>query len=94
MGGFQGQATEIDIQAREILKLRENLNLILAGHTGQSVEKIAADTERDYYMSGAEAQAYGIIDRVVERRELAAAPGAGGKGANGGGQGGGKGSKG
>jgi ATP-dependent Clp protease protease subunit len=72
MGGFQGQATEIDIQAREILKLRENLNLILAHHTGRTVEKIAADTERDYYMSGEEAVTYGLIDRVVERREVGA----------------------
>jgi len=70
MGGFQGQATEIDIQAREILKLRENLNAILAHHTGQAVEKIAADTDRDYYMSGSEAVTYGLIDRVVDRREL------------------------
>jgi len=70
MGGFQGQATEIDIQAREILKLRETLNAILAHHTGQSVEKIATDTDRDYYMSGQEAVAYGLIDRVVDRREL------------------------
>jgi len=91
MGGFQGQATEIDIQAREILKLRENLNAILAGHTGQTIEKIAADTDRDYYMSGEEAKVYGIIDRVVDRRELtaAAAGSPGGKagkgsGANGG----------
>jgi len=83
MGGFQGQATEIDIQAREILKLRETLNAILAHHTGQSVEKIAADTERDYYMSGHEAVTYGLIDRVVDRRELVGA----GKGANGGSKG-------
>jgi ATP-dependent Clp protease protease subunit len=92
MGGFQGQATEIDIQAREILKLRESLNAILAHHTGQSVEKIARDTDRDYYMSGSEAVAYGLIDRVVDRRELVAAAkggdgASGGNGANGGGQG-------
>jgi ATP-dependent Clp protease protease subunit len=88
MGGFQGQATEIDIQAREILKLRENLNAILAHHTGQAVEKIAADTDRDYYMSGAEAAAYGLIDRVVDRRELIGAVGGDGgdNGANGGGK--------
>ncbi len=89
MGGFQGQATEIDIQAREILKLRETLNAILAHHTGQTTEKIAADTERDYYMSGEEAVTYGLIDRVVERRELLAnggdggSNGTGGNGANG-----------
>lgn len=72
MGGFQGQATEIDIQAREILKLRENLNGLLAHHTGQTIEKIAADTDRDYYMSGEEAKEYGIIDQVVDRREMLA----------------------
>ena len=87
MGGFQGQATEIDIQAREILKLRENLNAILAHHSGQTTEKIAADTDRDYYMSGEEAKEYGLIDRVVDRRELLKAQGAGGK--NGGGSNGG-----
>ncbi len=82
MGGVQGQATEIDIQAREILKLRETLNQILAHHTGQTAERIAADTERDYYMSGVEAQEYGLIDRVVERREVGA-NGGGGNGSNG-----------
>lgn len=69
MGGFQGQATEIDIQAREILKLRENLNGILAHHSGQTIEKIAADTDRDYYMSGEQAKEYGLIDQVVEQRD-------------------------
>ncbi len=68
MGGFRGQATDIDIQAREILKLRERMNEILAVHTGRPVEQIARDTERDYYMSGADAQAYGLIDRVVSHR--------------------------
>lgn len=67
MGGFQGQATEIEIHAREILRLREELNQILAGATGQSIEKIAQDTERDYFMSGAEAKEYGLIDAVIER---------------------------
>ncbi|RMH05525.1 MAG: ATP-dependent Clp endopeptidase proteolytic subunit ClpP [Nitrospirae bacterium] len=67
MGGFQGQATEIDIHAREILKIRERLNEILAKHTGQPVEKIAQDTERDYFMSGEEAKAYGLIDEVIIR---------------------------
>ena len=71
MGGFQGQATDIDIQAREILKLRERMNEILADHVGAPVEQIAKHTERDYFMSGEEAQAYGIIDRVVTRRPLA-----------------------
>jgi len=65
MGGFQGQATEIDIHAREILKMRERLNHITAHHTGQSFEKIAHDTERDYFMSGEEAKEYGLIDEVI-----------------------------
>jgi ATP-dependent Clp protease protease subunit len=69
LGGFQGQATDIDIQAREILRLREILNQILAKHTKQSLKKIQADTERDYYMSGEEAKEYGIIDQVVTYRE-------------------------
>jgi ATP-dependent Clp protease protease subunit len=67
MGGFQGQATEIDIHAREILKIRERLNEIFAKHTGQPLEKIALDTERDYFMSGEEAKKYGIIDEVITR---------------------------
>ena len=67
MGGFQGQATEIDIQAREILKIRERLNEILVKHTGQPVEKIQQNTERDYFMSAEETKAYGIIDEVITR---------------------------
>jgi ATP-dependent Clp protease protease subunit len=67
MGGFQGQATEIDIHAREILKIRERLNEIFAKHTGQPLEKIALDTERDYFMSGEEAKKYGVIDEVITR---------------------------
>lgn len=67
LGGAQGQATEIEIHAREILRIREEMNQVLAKHTGQSVEKIAADTERDHYMTSAEAKAYGLIDEVVER---------------------------
>ncbi len=67
MGGFQGQATEIDIQAREILKIRERLNQILVNHTGQSLEKIQNDTERDYFMSAEETKDYGIIDEVITR---------------------------
>ncbi|MBD0305199.1 MAG: ATP-dependent Clp endopeptidase proteolytic subunit ClpP [Nitrospiraceae bacterium] len=67
MGGFQGQATEIDIHAREILKIRERLNEILAKHTGQPLDKIALDTERDYFMSGEEAKKYGLIDEVISR---------------------------
>ncbi len=72
MGGFQGQATEIDIHAREILKIRERLNDILAKHTGQPIEKIAQDTERDYFMSGQEAKQYGLIDEVITRAPKAA----------------------
>ena len=67
MGGFQGQATEIDIHAREILKIRERLNQIMAEHTGQSLDKISQDTERDYFMSGTEAKDYGLIDEVIVR---------------------------
>jgi len=80
MGGFQGQATDVDIQAREILKLRQRMNEILAFHVHKPVDQIAKDTERDYYMSGEEAEAYGLIDQVVERRPNAphAVPPAGG----------------
>ena len=69
-GGFQGQATDIDIQAREILKMRDTLNQILADHTGKPIDEIARDTERDYYMSGEDARAYGLIDQVVEQRPM------------------------
>lgn len=69
MGGFQGQASDIDIQAREILKMKDLLNHILVKHTGQSLEKIANDTDRDYYMSAEEAKKYGLIDEVVARKE-------------------------
>jgi ATP-dependent Clp protease protease subunit len=65
MGGFQGQATDIEIHAREIMKMKESLNGILAKHTGQAIEKIKEDTERDYFMSGQEAKEYGIIDDVI-----------------------------
>ena len=69
LGGAQGQATEIEIHAREILRIREEMNQVLAKHTGQTVEKIAADTERDYYMSAEEAKAYGLIDDVIIRKD-------------------------
>lgn len=69
IGAFQGQATEVEIQAREILRLREILNEILAKHTGQPKEKIKLDTERDFYMSAQEAKEYGIIDKILIRRE-------------------------
>jgi ATP-dependent Clp protease protease subunit len=68
LGGAQGQATDIEIHAREILKTREQLNRILAERSGQPLEKIQADTERDYYMSATEAQAYGLIDQVLTQR--------------------------
>ena len=74
MGGVQGQATDIDIHAREILRLRQRLNEILAVHTGRPVDQIARDTERDYHMTGEEACAYGLIDRVVRQHEVAPKP--------------------
>ena len=67
-GGAQGQATDIEIQAREILKLRESLNGILAERTGQTLEKIRLDSERDYFMSAGEAKDYGLIDQVIAKR--------------------------
>lgn len=70
MGGFQGQATDVDIQAKEILRLREELNAILAKHTNRPLEKIQADTERDFYMNGQQAKEYGIIDEVVVQRPV------------------------
>jgi ATP-dependent Clp protease protease subunit len=69
LGGFQGQATDIDIHAREILLIREKLNQILAGHTGQPLEKIQLDTERDNFMGAEAAKAYGLIDEILERRK-------------------------
>jgi ATP-dependent Clp protease protease subunit len=68
LGGFSGQATDIDIQAREILRLKEDLNQILAELTGQPMKKITADTERDYYMTGAQAREYGIIDEIIVKK--------------------------
>ncbi len=73
LGGFQGQATDIDIHAREILSTRDRLNQILAKHTGQSIERIAQDTDRDNFMSGEAAVAYGLIDQVLEKRSIASA---------------------
>ena len=73
LGGFQGQATAIDIHAREILRMRETLNGLLAKHTGQPIEKIAQDTERDNFMTAEMAQAYGLVDKVLaSRRDLLA----------------------
>jgi ATP-dependent Clp protease protease subunit len=68
LAGFQGQASDIDIHAREVLETRERLNRILSKHTGQTVERIAKDTDRDNFMGGEAAVAYGLIDRVMERR--------------------------
>lgn len=71
LGGFQGQATDIEIHAREILRMKQSLNGILANHTGQTVEKIAENTERDYFMGPEEALKFGIIDRILtSRREV------------------------
>ena len=68
LGGFQGQATDIDIHAREILRMRETLNGLLAKHTGQPIEKIAQDTERDNFMTAEEAKEYGLIDKIIYQR--------------------------
>jgi len=68
MGGFQGQATDIDIHAQEILRMRNDLNRILASHTGQNIRKIKKDTDRDYFMNAIEAKKYGIIDKVLDKR--------------------------
>jgi ATP-dependent Clp protease, protease subunit len=70
MGGFQGQATDVDIQAKEILRLREELNQILMDHTGRSLDQISRDTDRDFFMSGAQAQEYGLIDEVILERNI------------------------
>lgn len=80
LGGFQGQATDFDIHAREILNIRDQLNRILSKHTGQPIEKVAEDTERDRFMGGEEAVAYGLIDSVLESRVLATAGDATGSG--------------
>ena len=68
MGGMQGQASDIEIHAKEILKTRAKLNEILAKHTGRPLERIEADTDRDFYMSAEEAQQYGIVDKIIEKR--------------------------
>ncbi len=70
LGGFQGQASDIDIHAREILKLRAELNEMLAAHTGQEVDKIAEDTERDNFMDSQQAMDYGLVDKVFENRKV------------------------
>ncbi len=68
LGGAQGQASDIDIQAREILRMRESINNILVRHTGQPLEKVAKDTERDYFMDAGQAIEYGIVDQILEKR--------------------------
>jgi ATP-dependent Clp protease protease subunit len=74
MGGIGGQATDIDIQAREIIKMRERLNQLLVDHTGQPLARIERDTDRDYFMSAGEALEYGIVDQVLQRRPAPDAP--------------------
>ncbi len=69
MGGFQGQASDIEIQAKEILRMKDTLNKILQRHTGQKLEQIQKDTDRDYFMSGKEAKDYGIVDHVIRSRD-------------------------
>jgi len=70
LGGAQGQATDIDIQAKEIMKIKELIHTILVKHTGQTLEKIRHDTERDYFMDAEEAMRYGIVDRIITEREM------------------------
>ena len=77
-GGASGQAVDIEIQAKEIIRMRELLDRLLAHHTGQSVEKVSADTDRDFIMSADEAKAYGIVDEVISNRELASVAAAAG----------------
>jgi ATP-dependent Clp protease, protease subunit len=74
LGGAQGQATDIEIQAREILYLKRQLNEALANHTGQPLERIEQDTERDFFMSAHEAMNYGLVDQVIDRRSVGARP--------------------
>lgn len=68
MGGFQGQATDIEIHAREMLKMKDTLNKILANHTGQPIDKIQTDTDRDFFMSGEDAKTYGLVDEVIAKK--------------------------
>ena len=70
LGGAQGQATDIDIQAKEILKIRDTLNRILADHTGTDIKRIRKDTDRDFFMDSQQAKAYGIIDKIIHKREI------------------------
>ncbi len=77
-GGVAGQASDIEIQAKEILRMREEIDRVLAHHTGQSIERVSKDTNRDFYLSADEAKEYGIIDEVISNRDLAAVPQAAG----------------
>ncbi|MBW2710092.1 MAG: ATP-dependent Clp protease proteolytic subunit, partial [Deltaproteobacteria bacterium] len=70
LGGAQGQATDIDIQAKEILKIRDTLNRILADHTGTDIKRIRKDTDRDFFMDSQQAKTYGIIDKIIHKREM------------------------
>lgn len=74
LGGFQGQATDIHIHAQEILRMKETLSKLLADHSGQPFDKVANDTERDYFMSGEDAKSYGIIDEIISRNTVAGGP--------------------
>lgn len=74
LGGAQGQATDIEIQAKEILYLKKQLNQALADHTGQPLERIEQDTERDFFMSAREAMEYGLVDQVIDRRSVGSRP--------------------
>jgi len=74
LGGVQGQATDIDIQAKEIMKIKDLIHKILVKHTGQSMEKIRQDTERDYFMDAEEALRYGIVDRIITERDMGKGP--------------------
>ena len=78
MGGFQGQASDIEIHAKEILYLRQRLNEIMAKHTGQDIEKVGRDTDRDNFLSAEESVAYGLLDKVLSSRAEAAAAASGG----------------
>ncbi len=77
-GGVAGQAADIEIQAKEILRMREEIDQVLAHHTGQPIERVARDTDRDFYLSADEAREYGVIDEVITNRDLAAVPQAAG----------------
>ena len=75
IGGLEGQATDIEIHAREIMRVREEMNVMLADHTGQDLEKIKTDTDRDFWMTAGEAKDYGVVDVVLEGRSLKAVKG-------------------